>query len=93
MLTRRELLKLGVYTAAASYFPRTTFSAGSLPPKKILILGGSVWRYGRRIKMVDGSPFADLRKPRAAKSPTSWTRARPGRNRNQAQKSCNLWDF
>jgi len=34
---------------------------------KILILGGSVWRYGRRIKMVDGSPFADVRKPRAAK--------------------------
>jgi hypothetical protein len=33
----------------------------------ILILGGSVCRYGRRIKMVDGSPFADLRKPRAAK--------------------------
>jgi integrase len=34
---------------------------------KILILGGSVWRYGRRIKMVDGSPFADVKKPRAAK--------------------------
>jgi integrase len=34
---------------------------------KILILGGSVWCYGRRIKMVDGSPFADVRKPRAAK--------------------------
>jgi Phage integrase family len=34
---------------------------------KILILGGSAWRYGRRIKMVDGSPFADVRKPRAAK--------------------------
>jgi integrase len=34
---------------------------------KILILGGSVWRFGRRIKMVDGSPFADVRKPRASK--------------------------
>jgi 2'-hydroxyisoflavone reductase len=41
MLTRRELLKLGVYTAASSYFPRTTFSAGSLSPKKILVLGGT----------------------------------------------------
>ena len=41
MLTRRELLKLGVYTAAASYFPRNTFSAGSSSPKKILILGGT----------------------------------------------------
>jgi integrase len=34
---------------------------------KVLILGGTVWRYGRRIKLVDGNPFADVRKPRAAK--------------------------
>jgi site-specific recombinase XerC len=34
---------------------------------KLLILGGTVWRYGRRIKLVDGSPFSDVKKPRAAK--------------------------
>ena len=34
---------------------------------KILTLGGTVWRYGRRIKLVDGNPFADVKKPRAAK--------------------------
>jgi integrase len=34
---------------------------------KVLILGGTVWRYGRRIKLVDGSPFSDVKKPRAAK--------------------------
>ncbi len=36
---------------------------------KILTLGGTVWRYGRRIKLVDANPFADVRKPRAAKKP------------------------
>jgi len=34
---------------------------------KILTLGGTVWRYGRRINLVDGNPFADVKKPRAAK--------------------------
>ena len=34
---------------------------------KILTLGGTVWRYGRRIKLVDGNPFADVKKPRVAK--------------------------
>jgi integrase len=34
---------------------------------KILTLGGTVWRYGRRIKLVDANPFADVRTPRAAK--------------------------
>jgi integrase len=34
---------------------------------KILTLGATVWRYGRRIKLVDGNPFADVKKPRAAK--------------------------
>jgi integrase len=34
---------------------------------KILTLGGTVWRYGRRIRLADGNPFADVKKPRAAK--------------------------
>jgi hypothetical protein len=34
---------------------------------KSLTLGGTVWRYARRIKLVDGNPFADVKKPRAAK--------------------------
>lgn len=34
---------------------------------KILTLGGTVWRYGRRIGVVDGSPFADVKKPKATK--------------------------
>jgi hypothetical protein len=33
---------------------------------KILILAGSVWRYGRRLALVDGNPFANDKKPRAA---------------------------
>lgn len=36
---------------------------------KILTFGGLVWRYGRHIKLVDGNPFADVKKPRAAKKP------------------------
>jgi integrase len=45
-------------------------SGKALSPRslaKILTLGGTVWRYGRRIKLVDGNPFADVKKPRAAK--------------------------
>ena len=34
---------------------------------KILTLGGTVWRYGRRVKLVDGNPFGDVKKPKAAK--------------------------
>ena len=34
---------------------------------KILIQGGSVWKYGRKIKMATGSPFSDVKKPRAGK--------------------------
>lgn len=34
---------------------------------KIMTLGGMVWRYGRRIKVVTENPFGDVRKPRAAK--------------------------
>ena len=41
-----------------------------LPPlsaAKVLILSGTVWRFGRRIKLVDGNRFANVKKPRAAK--------------------------
>lgn len=34
---------------------------------KILTLGGTVWRYGRRVRLVDDNPFADVPKPRATK--------------------------
>jgi integrase len=34
---------------------------------KILTLGGTVWRYGRRTQLADGNPFADVKKPKAAK--------------------------
>src|SRR5262245_57522243 len=40
MFTRRELLKLGVFTAAASFFSRSIFAA-TVSAKKILILGGT----------------------------------------------------
>jgi integrase len=45
-------------------------SGKALSPRsiaKILTRGGTVWRYGRRITLVDGNPFADVKKPRAAK--------------------------
>jgi integrase len=34
---------------------------------KILTLGCTVWRYGRRIKLAEGNAIADVKKPRAAK--------------------------
>lgn len=40
MLTRRELLKLGAFTLAASRFPCSIF-AEKIPTRKILILGGT----------------------------------------------------
>jgi 2'-hydroxyisoflavone reductase len=40
MFTRRELLKLGVFTLAATHFPRSIF-AEKISTKKILILGGT----------------------------------------------------
>jgi nucleoside-diphosphate-sugar epimerase len=40
MLTRRELLKLGVFTLAATHFPRPMFG-GKNSTKSILILGGT----------------------------------------------------
>src|SRR5215470_17805822 len=39
MFTRRELIKLGAFIAAASFFPRSILAAVST--KKILILGGT----------------------------------------------------
>ena len=41
MMTRRELLRLGAYTTAAAYLPRTIFAASAPSAKKILILGGT----------------------------------------------------
>jgi 2'-hydroxyisoflavone reductase len=41
MLTRRELIKIGAYAAAANYLPRSIFAADKKSPKKILILGGT----------------------------------------------------
>ena len=63
-------MKTQLQAAAGSKASGKEGSRKPLSPRSvatILILGGSVWRYGRRIKMVDGSPFADVRKPRAAK--------------------------
>jgi len=39
MLTRRELLKLGAFTLAATHLPQ--IFAEKIPTKKILILGGT----------------------------------------------------
>jgi integrase len=63
-------MKAQLQASAGSKASGVEGSGKPLSPRsvaKILILGGSVWRYGRRIKMVDGSPFADVRKPRAGK--------------------------
>lgn len=63
-------MKAQLQASAGSKASGVEGSGKPLSPRsvaKILILGGSVWRYGRRIKMVDGSPFADVKKPRASK--------------------------
>jgi integrase len=63
-------MKAALQTDAGSKASGKEGSKKPLSPRsvaKILILGGSVWRYGRRIKTVVGNPFADVKKPRAAK--------------------------
>jgi hypothetical protein len=32
---------------------------------RVMSLGSTVWRYGRRVNLVDGNPFANLRKAKA----------------------------
>jgi integrase len=63
-------MKGTLQAAAGSKAAGKEGSGKALSPRsvaKILTLGGTVWRYGRRIKLVDGNPFADVKKPRAAK--------------------------
>jgi integrase len=63
-------MKARLQAAAGAKASGKEGSGKALSPRsvaKILTLGRTVWRYGRRIKLVDGNPFADVKKPRAAK--------------------------
>ncbi len=59
-------MKAQLQAAAGSKASGKEGSKKPLSPRsvaKILIIGGSVWRFGRRIKMVDGSPFVTYASP------------------------------
>jgi hypothetical protein len=63
-------MKGALQSAAGSKAQGREGSGKVLSPRtvaKILTRGGTVWRYGRRIRLVEGNPWADVKKPRGAK--------------------------
>lgn len=62
---KRDLQTMPGAKAGGKEGSRKPLSARSVA--KILTLGGTIWRYGRRVKLADDNPFADVKKPKAAK--------------------------